>query len=274
MDKKWLEQKIKEHEGYLSEQKERLISEISSSKYVYDEDKSRFLSIINAAFERPDSDTVFELSLLNFKLMAKYISGSAERYDDVSETDLLGAKEWIESLDIFKTYEVLMYSSKEFYEKYIDSEPKEFDGDIIITDPCYIIPEEKNSDWELCEWGENMGALGLTNYLSRPTNYGDWYCATINTDTQKPIGYFAADTGMVAVFLLDEVLKYNPNYKVRNDLATHIKDFKGTVQFVLESDFKENDEVLYPKDCDVKVVGHGINKVTGEPINFTTKLWE
>lgn len=141
-----------------------------------------------------------------------------------------------------------------------------FKGDIIVTDPCYIIKD--NSDyWDKCGWGENMGALGLTNYISESTRYGDWSCSTWSTprkdveaqleelntlgrwelmkqygedsvqakiyddkiaDASLNVGHFCA--GMVAVFLLDEVLKYNPDFDYhinREWTTTLIKDFDG-----------------------------------------------
>jgi hypothetical protein len=128
-----------------------------------------------------------------------------------------------------------------------------FKGDIIITDPCYIIKDEppgkptfndwpvlvgKGSkpfsdftdeeraaykqyrealdkwdddhldEWELCDCGENMEALGITHYLTDDTGVGDWNCVTIDKDTGQKIGCFCADAGLVGVFLLDEVLIY------------------------------------------------------------------
>lgn len=69
----------------------------------------------------------------------------------------------------------------------------EFDGDIIITDPCYIIRAEHHGttpltddDWEACGYGDNMEALGIHNYMTRDTIYGDWSCTVYNTDTNKP----------------------------------------------------------------------------------------
>lgn len=35
-----------------------------------------------------------------------------------------------------------------------------FKGDIIITDPCYIIKKD-SEDWRKCDYGDNMAALGL-----------------------------------------------------------------------------------------------------------------
>ena len=52
--------------------------------------------------------------------------------------------------------------------RYQSTPEKEFDGDIIITDPCYIIRNENEiteNDWHYCECGEYMERLGIKNYL-------------------------------------------------------------------------------------------------------------
>ena len=100
-------------------------------------------------------------------------------------------------------------------------------------------------DWELCEYGENMEELGIHTYICRDTLYGDWSCTTFNTDTDEVLGSFCADAGMVGVFLLDEVLKYNPEfdwYQTRPWTTTLIKDFDGEVDF--EIDDEENLHVI------------------------------
>ena len=99
-----------------------------------------------------------------------------------------------------------------------------------------------------------------------------------NTDTKEPIGSFCADAGLVSVFLLDEVLKYNPDFDYHINkpwTTTLIKDFKGTVQMVVkrEEGVYEDTTKYHTKgetweDFSLEVVGHGINKVTGEPTNF------
>lgn len=162
---------------------------------------------------------------------------------------------------------------------------------IIITDPCYICKNgetkfedwkgleglNKNtpftqytesqrkayteyrkakgkSDWERCECGQNMKILGLKHYLSEPTGIGDWSCKTYDSDTGKVLGNFCADSGSVGVFILDEVLQYNPDfdYHTKNPkTTTTIKNFTGDVEIK-----KENGET--------KVVGKG-------NINFYTK---
>ena len=129
-----------------------------------------------------------------------------------------------------------------------------FKGDIIITDPCYIIKEINSEDWDKCDFGDNMEVLGINHYISESTIYGDWSCTTFDMDSKKPLGEFCADSGMVGVFSLEEVLKYNPDFDYhisRPWTTTLIKGFDGTVTIK-----KEKDEVY------VKGLGN---------INFTTK---
>ena len=67
---------------------------------------------------------------------------------------------------------------------------------------------------------------------------------------------------LVSVINLDEVLKYNPDFDYHINkpwTTTLVKNFKGTVQFVVEM------------ECgifNVKVIGNGVDKENGEPINF------
>jgi hypothetical protein len=129
-----------------------------------------------------------------------------------------------------------------------------FDGDIIITDPCYIDYKEQGIRklWDLnsvhLATGQGLKKHGFTNYLWSNTLYGDWSCHTfllhdsaINTfsqditekDTNGTIGRFCADAGLVAVFLLDEVLKFNPNFDYHLNkpwTTTLIKNFIGDIE--------------------------------------------
>ena len=147
-----------------------------------------------------------------------------------------------------------------------------FKGDIIITDPCYII--KKNSgDWGKCGYRDNMKALGIENYLCRDTIYGDWSCTTFNSDTKEAIGEFCADAGMVAVFLLDEVLAYNPDfdfYETKPWTTTLIKDFDGDIEIniihiegVYDDDTEWHSKGDKWEDNEVRVIGKG-------NINFET----
>lgn len=63
--------------------------------------------------------------------------------------------------------------------RYQSTPEKEFDGDIIITDPCYIIRNENGitkNDWHYCEYGEYMERLvnkktgKAINFISKQTS--------------------------------------------------------------------------------------------------------
>jgi hypothetical protein len=109
-----------------------------------------------------------------------------------------------------------------------------FKGSIIITDPCYIIKEGDNNDWDKCEHGSNMQAIGIKTFIVKDTEWGDWQCKT-NSDNGNVIGQFCADAGLVGVFLLDEVLAYNPSFdlhKTKKFTTTLIENFEGEVEII------------------------------------------
>lgn len=156
-----------------------------------------------------------------------------------------------------------------------------FKGTIIITDPCYITKD--SFDWSKCNYGLNMEVLGIHNYITESTIYGDWSCITysienpIETITKiseikssfndfyldslsdkeyddvcdvyqsrmtstlynaKELGHFCADAGLVSVFLLDEVLKYNPDFSKWAEehpwCVTTISNFDGAVEYYVD----------------------------------------
>lgn len=120
--------------------------------------------------------------------------------------------------------------------------------------------ERLHDDWRKCDYGQNMEALGISHYICSGTIYGDWSCTTykITEDPYKVIdnfveaakngedygvncsnlGNFCADAGMVTVFDLDEVRKYNPG--IDEWIASHdwcvttITDFDGEVEYYID----------------------------------------
>ena len=109
-------------------------------------------------------------------------------------------------------------------------------GSIIITDPCYLM--KTSDDWDECDYGQCMDRLpGISrdNYWVNFTGIGDGSWKIVDKKSKKTLGYFSADSGQVGVFLLDEVLSYNPNFLTKyprmDRLATIIEDFKGDVDF-------------------------------------------
>lgn len=133
----------------------------------------------------------------------------------------------------------------------------------------------KYDDWRKCSYGENMGALGITNYICRDTIYGDWSCSTYNTDTKERIGGFCADAGLVAVFELDEVRAYNPDIDkwIENHpwCVTVIKNFTGDINFEVvhlsgvytkDDEFESNGKIYCKEgetweEDEVRVIGVG-----------------
>lgn len=114
-----------------------------------------------------------------------------------------------------------------------------FKGDIIITDPCYLGGSKdfwRQPDVNIFT-GNGINKYGFTSYIWKDTIYGDWSCETINTDTNEVIGNFCADAGLVCVFLLDEVLKHNPDFDYhinRKHTTTLIEDFDGDIDYIID----------------------------------------
>lgn len=312
MDKEWVDKKIRAAEDIFSK-----IEEIFREQEIIPSD---FVDKILNKIKSKNEYFCFDLDVGFAYLDSVYTDG------DFSVEKEKAWRDWIKDNDIENL--IYTYTNRNSFIRYLDSEPMEFDGDIIITDPCYIMKELDESDrpkwsdyhpyssireypdydektktskmfnlnakklneadrlwdnahpcdWVLCNYGDNMEVLGINTYMTRDTLYGDWSCTIFNSDTREPIGEFCADGGLVSVFLLDEVLKYNPNFDYHIEkpwTTTLIKNFKGTVQFVVkcrEGIYK--DTTTYHKkgekweNFSVVVVGHGINKITGEHINF------
>jgi len=116
---------------------------------------------------------------------------------------------------------------------------------VIITDPCYVIANEL--DLERCDYGNNLEALGFKNYLCESTLFGNWVCTTYKTQNpiqgikdvpkvfDNVIGGFCSIIGLVAVFELDEILRYNPDFIIPSGCqwATTIQNFTGTVYYLV-----------------------------------------
>ena len=325
MNKEWQAKQKELYEADIVRRKNIIVEGIKSHRLISTTKKNELIQKLNAAIE---SSNLYDL--ISFCTDLQY--GLFDLCDiEISSSDYIAWGKWIKEIELENFETMFEYKTTFDGTRYLDSEPVYFDGDIIITDPCYIIKDADTSDkpkwedfhpyksiydypdynketkeskqfrenakkldeadkkwrnehpddWEMCEYGENMEMLGINTYMTRDTLYGDWSCTTFDSDTKEPIGEFCADAGLVSVFLLDEVLKYNPNFDYHTDkkwTTTWIKNFRGTVQFVVVyTDGYYEDETEYHKkgehweDYSVEVVGHGVDKVTGKPINFVGK---
>lgn len=98
--------------------------------------------------------------------------------------------------------------------------------------------KEQEDDWGKCCCGEAMEKFGLNTFIVCDTIYGDWSCTVFNSLTKEKMGEFCADSGQVGIFLMDEVLKYNPDLNLPNHCATIIKNFDGHVRVNKKSNGK------------------------------------
>lgn len=120
--------------------------------------------------------------------------------------------------------------------------------------------ENTHDDWLICKYGTNMEALGIFTYFTESTIYGDWGCSTYKIEENpyevvnnfveayeneedyeikcSRLGDFCADAGLVSVFLLDEVRKYNPDIdkwiEEHSWCVTTIPDFDGEVKYYVD----------------------------------------
>lgn len=160
-----------------------------------------------------------------------------------------------------------------------------FEGDIIITDPQYIMrqysvpqpercfyPDDESHkaamlDWEfthpdhwaITNFGTNLEIIGLTKWLNQELSYeaGQYTCFD---STDNRIGRFCTDSGIIGIYLKDEVEKYNPDwrdYVTAPYKCTFIPRFNGTIYIVNHND---NDGI----GADIRIVGRG-------NLNFYTK---
>ena len=117
---------------------------------------------------------------------------------------------------------------------------REFDGDIVITDPCYIRETGQRIDWSVHE--EWMKEFGLCN----TTYYGDWGGTVFQAGEDskvgfigpecKEIGQFCADAGMVCVLDMRDARRMSSDIDKwiaeHGWCATIIKGFRGKVRLM------------------------------------------
>ena len=267
MDRAIIERKLKDNEIIKSELKAHILSLFDKVDKDFEEWDStqnrykRFSEYKETILNKIDKPAIIQISLAGLTVYSRLFEGPKDIADNLNK--LVGRLE--------------EYCDRCYSDSYIksleDTAPVHFSGDIIVTDPCYLMNKDSNRDnWKICDCGDSLDELGFTNYLSRSTNCGDWSCTLYGTEDNKVYGKFCADSGKVCVVLADEVFKYNPNFKKdflenRDWCAAIIKDFEGDVHFRIdEVKFDYKDKECF--DYEVKVVINGVNKKTGEPIHL------
>ena len=124
-------------------------------------------------------------------------------------------------------------------------------------------------DWERCDMGYAMDKLGFKTWLTRDTLYGDAAFSVVDVDSDEEIGEFYVEGGSFAVVALDELRNYYPELVdgiEENDEVVLVKDFKGTIQYVVEENANNKWQPYR-----AKLVLSGINQTTGDKVNFETR---
>ena len=109
------------------------------------------------------------------------------------------------------------------------------------------------NDWDVCNYGSNMNHLGFKKCLIEDTIYGCWSCSVYDFVSKNLIGRFSSDSGLVGVFLLSEILNYNPKWDLhltKPYCACMIPNFQGKVSII-------NSGGISAGDCDVRIIGNG-----------------
>lgn len=275
MTHEWVEQKNKEYHEQFKDYPQALVDEWNRipewAKSIIDrcvvDVEIKLFEALAKLNEEPDSFDVHRLVTETDSdsfFVKWYINHDIEMGEDPDEALKKISKEFEKLRDMAKKYEEFL----EYKNRYLEAEDRimEFDGDIIITDPCYLSHNMSNDErrkFECCDIS-SYGIIGIESN----TYYGDWSCTTFVPETKVKLGEFCADAGMVCVADLASVLKFNPKYNDHLEkpwCATWIKNFKGTVRIAID----ENKE-RWPAYV-VHVVGYGVNKETGETIEFDTR---
>lgn len=255
MDEKWVIEKDNEREKNFISAKKYLISvmdkylnlantDVNKDDYVkhvidsLNKSKETLLSITRKSKKHYDF-------LMDYKMMLmplyKNVTSKEERIKVSENVDCINS-----AMSIDKNWLKYMY---------LDSDVLRFDGDIVITDPCYAF--------------DDIDFRTSNPYIERSTIYGDWECGTFDADTNKLIGKFCADSGSVCVVYLSDILKYKPDFVERcpSHCYTIIKNFHGTVQLVVTEDkgsYTDDGTEKKYEDYSVSIKGNG-------NINFYTK---
>ena len=275
MNKDWVKEKTELRQKEIKRIEAKIISKLEATDLLDEDDVASFISNIRRSVQIGFSSPRF---MFSHEVYEKYKEFYSKIHNEEQATLSIVAfhKKIMDVLDTMSAeFSTLYEEEHKDYESYLDSDPVMFDGDIIITDPCYVTRENSRDDYY------DFKSVGVEHSMVRDTIYGDWSCTTFNADTGEVLGEFCADAGMVSVLSLDEILRYNPKFDYHTTkpwTTTLIRDFKGSVRFVIkESKWTLDKDTSYGKAGDeftdyyVEVVGKGINKKTGEQLNFVGK---
>ena len=100
----------------------------------------------------------------------------------------------------------------------------------MITDPGYVAKDAE--DWKRCGCGDHMEKLGFSTVLSALVTEGEEDLGAVNPATGAYYGTFVTDFGVASAFLLEEILRYDPEFDEHLESPENVlwlRDFDGEV---------------------------------------------
>lgn len=157
MDKNWIQQKAAAYISEIEKVEQAILTEVEKQDLLPAEKREK----IRAAFQKNRQEHYAGLggpasSTVKYTLSFKERKG--QKYIDA----FLEYQEWLKNLPLLK-YERL-YTKIQSLQELEDSEPFFFDGDIVITDPCYLIPEENSDQSGRPKWSDFHAYSSIGDY--------------------------------------------------------------------------------------------------------------
>lgn len=191
MTHEWVEQKNKEYHEQFKDYPQALVDEWNRipewAKSVIDrcvvDVEIKLFEALAKLNEEPDSFDVHRLITETGSdsfFVKWYINHDIEESVDSDEVLKKISKEFEKLRNMAEKYEEFL----KYKDRYLEAEDRimEFDGDIIITDPCYLSHNMSNDErrkFECCDISSH-GIIGIESN----TYYGDWSCTTFVPETK------------------------------------------------------------------------------------------
>lgn len=150
MNKEWCNERYEEYIKEVEEAKQRLSNMINRSERLESSEKEHYLEILQKS--DPTYADILELEFMHSDLMINRIKDDSIKDDIDQLNDLCKQIQKDKDKIIFyfrsckNIYREDNFVPENPFDRYLDSDPVKFEGNIIITDPCYIMKERDESN--------------------------------------------------------------------------------------------------------------------------------
>ncbi|MCQ2274993.1 MAG: hypothetical protein MJZ86_09405 [Bacteroidales bacterium] len=151
---------------------------------------------------------------------------------------LVGLKCWMlfSEMRYWKTYHKLkeLENMTEVTYDHEDAVMEVRGQDIIIVDPCYFCADTDfwEANWQHFCNNELTEEMGFRNALS--FSVSDYQITDLVDDAGAVVGSWSSDSNTVGCYLLDDVLRINPDFAKELECGMVIRNFSGQVRFHFE----------------------------------------